>query len=375
MADVAARSAFLIEDDTVRAAWMLGKRDAGPRRGHRGGFVALALALYAACAVLATWPAVRHVEGHYLARPAPGYGEAAAGDHLQLAWAFWLPGHQLERGAAPWADPYSLPAGGDCDTEPAGLAVRDAVLAARPAVRARLGLQPHRAPLDRPRRGAHVLVATRARARARCCARRRPRLRAGAVPGRPIDRAPARADRVPAARDAARARAAALRLGGDRAHGDPAVAARSTSRWAPSCSRPATRGRGCRAPTGGRQPPAPSPRQRPRCSCSRSSWQTRSRAADAPFAQVRSLLGRALGPRHARCRTHGIEEYVFLGWLTPVLALVGLWVVRRRRGSPGVLGLAALRPVRARARVERAAVRAALAARSGHSGSRACPSG
>jgi len=37
-----------------------------------------------------------------------GYGEAAAGDHLQLGWAFWLPGHQLERGAAPWADPYSF---------------------------------------------------------------------------------------------------------------------------------------------------------------------------------------------------------------------------------------------------------------------------
>jgi hypothetical protein len=48
------------------------------------------------------------VDGHYLARPAPGYGEAAAGDHLQLGWAFWLPGHQLERGAAPWADPYSF---------------------------------------------------------------------------------------------------------------------------------------------------------------------------------------------------------------------------------------------------------------------------
>ena len=51
---------------------------------------------------------MRHVEGHYLARPAAGYGEAAAGDHLQLGWAFWLPGHQLGQGAAPWADPYSF---------------------------------------------------------------------------------------------------------------------------------------------------------------------------------------------------------------------------------------------------------------------------
>jgi hypothetical protein len=72
-------------------------------------FVLVALALYAVCAVWATWPAIRHVDGaHYLARPATGHGEAAAGDHLQLGWAFWLVGHQLERGASPLADPYSF---------------------------------------------------------------------------------------------------------------------------------------------------------------------------------------------------------------------------------------------------------------------------
>jgi hypothetical protein len=74
----------------------------------RRGFVVLALAVYSACALVATWPAVRHIDDHYLARPAVGYGEAAAGDHLQLGWAFWLPGHELSRGAAPWADPYSF---------------------------------------------------------------------------------------------------------------------------------------------------------------------------------------------------------------------------------------------------------------------------
>ena len=75
----------------------------------RSRFVLVALALYAACAVWATWPAIRHVDGaHYLARPAAGYGEAAAGDHLQLGWAFWLVGHQLERGGSPVADPYSF---------------------------------------------------------------------------------------------------------------------------------------------------------------------------------------------------------------------------------------------------------------------------
>jgi hypothetical protein len=70
---------------------------------------ALAVALFAASAVWATWPAIRHLDGgRYLARPAPGAGEAAAGDHLQLGWAFWLPGHQLERGSLPWRDPYSF---------------------------------------------------------------------------------------------------------------------------------------------------------------------------------------------------------------------------------------------------------------------------
>ena len=83
------------------------ERAARSRRRDRG-FVLAALAVFAAAALLATWPAIRHVDGHYLARPSPGEGEAAAGDHLQLAWAFWLPGHQLERGAAPWADPYSF---------------------------------------------------------------------------------------------------------------------------------------------------------------------------------------------------------------------------------------------------------------------------
>ena len=74
----------------------------------RTRFVLLALALYAGCALWATWPAIRHVDGHYLARPAAGYGQAAAGDHLQLGWAFWLVGHQIERGASPLADPYSF---------------------------------------------------------------------------------------------------------------------------------------------------------------------------------------------------------------------------------------------------------------------------
>jgi hypothetical protein len=56
----------------------------------------------------ATWPATRSAGDHYLARPAIGHGEAAAGDHLQLGWSFWLVGNQLEHGASPLADPYSF---------------------------------------------------------------------------------------------------------------------------------------------------------------------------------------------------------------------------------------------------------------------------
>jgi hypothetical protein len=37
-----------------------------------------------------------------------GAGEPPAGDHLQLVYRFWLVGHQLEHGEAPWKDPYSF---------------------------------------------------------------------------------------------------------------------------------------------------------------------------------------------------------------------------------------------------------------------------
>lgn len=51
---------------------------------------------------------MRSADEGYLARPSAGFGEAAAGDHLQLGWALWLPGHQLGNAAAPWLDPYSF---------------------------------------------------------------------------------------------------------------------------------------------------------------------------------------------------------------------------------------------------------------------------
>jgi hypothetical protein len=83
-------------------------RAPGRRRRDRGRIVALGVALFLACGLLATWPAVRQADDHYLGLAAPGFGQPPAGDHLQLAWAFWLPGHQLERGASPLRDPYSF---------------------------------------------------------------------------------------------------------------------------------------------------------------------------------------------------------------------------------------------------------------------------
>ena len=43
-----------------------------------------------------------------MAGGAPGNGEAAPGDHLQSDYRLWLAGHQLEHGRAPWIDPYSF---------------------------------------------------------------------------------------------------------------------------------------------------------------------------------------------------------------------------------------------------------------------------
>jgi hypothetical protein len=51
---------------------------------------------------------VRSFGSAYIADGEPGYGETAAGDHLQSVYRFWLLGRQLEQSAAPWRDPYSF---------------------------------------------------------------------------------------------------------------------------------------------------------------------------------------------------------------------------------------------------------------------------
>ena len=57
---------------------------------------------------MTTWPAVSHFRSAFLSGGASGHGEAAAGDHLQTEYHWWLVGHQLEHGRAPWLDPYSF---------------------------------------------------------------------------------------------------------------------------------------------------------------------------------------------------------------------------------------------------------------------------
>jgi hypothetical protein len=84
---------------------------AARRRGARLGstrFAGLAALLYLAAGALATWPALEDANDSFLARADPSYGEASSGDHLQLGYALWLVGHQLGRLAAPWRDPYSF---------------------------------------------------------------------------------------------------------------------------------------------------------------------------------------------------------------------------------------------------------------------------
>jgi hypothetical protein len=75
---------------------------------RRTGFVTLAAALYLFAGAVATWPAILHARSHFLSGGAPAHGEASPGDHLQSLYRYWLVGHQLEHGRAPWRDPYSF---------------------------------------------------------------------------------------------------------------------------------------------------------------------------------------------------------------------------------------------------------------------------
>ena len=54
------------------------------------------------------WPATKHFGTHFAARAETIPGEASVGDHLQAVYHLWLVGHQLEQGDAPWLDPWTF---------------------------------------------------------------------------------------------------------------------------------------------------------------------------------------------------------------------------------------------------------------------------
>ena len=54
------------------------------------------------------WPTEKHFRSDFAAGAQPVQGEASIGDHLQAVYHLWLVGHQLEHGRAPWLDPYTF---------------------------------------------------------------------------------------------------------------------------------------------------------------------------------------------------------------------------------------------------------------------------
>src|SRR6476660_9257871 len=87
-----------------------GGRGAGLRRAALGrpGLVALLVALYFGAGLVAMAPQLSHAGSRFLARGTPVPGEAAAGDHLQAEYHLWLVGHQLSNADAPWRDPHTF---------------------------------------------------------------------------------------------------------------------------------------------------------------------------------------------------------------------------------------------------------------------------
>jgi hypothetical protein len=85
-------------------------RGAGPGRVARGraGLIALAVALYLGAGLYAAQPALGDIGSHFLGYGSPVEGVVTPGDHLQTAYNLWLPGHSLADARAPWLDPYSF---------------------------------------------------------------------------------------------------------------------------------------------------------------------------------------------------------------------------------------------------------------------------
>ena len=312
----------------------------------------------------------------YLARPAPGYGEAAAGDHLQLGWALLAPGHQLEHGRAPWADPYSFRPEAEASPNLQGWLLGAPVLAAARALLGNVWAY-----------NLVVLLSFVAAGGLACWWLRALGLSRGAAlaGGLVFALAPYRVGQstghllgliaflLPAV--AARPRAAALRLGRRSRSRRSRSRGRSTSRWAPSCSRSATPGPAfrdadwwkagaARARGGGRGD---------RRAAGRRGGLDRGRR---PLVRAgAALLGRALRLRHAGRR--GGDRGARLRRLADAAPRASP-DCGRSAGSAGsrlCLGLARARPLPARARLRTCRSTSRSGTRSRRSASRASRSG
>jgi hypothetical protein len=85
-------------------------RSAGLRRARASGagIAGVAAGLYLLAGLWATWPAVKQLDSRFLADAPRSHVRPVPGDYLQSTYELWLVGHQLEDGRAPWLDPYSF---------------------------------------------------------------------------------------------------------------------------------------------------------------------------------------------------------------------------------------------------------------------------
>ena len=307
----------------------------------RRSFVLGALALYSACALWATWPAIRHVDGHYLARPAAGHGQAAAGDHLQLGWGFWLVGHQLGNADSPLSDPYSFRPEAEAPPNVQGWLLGGPYWPLRAAfgdvwaydllvlltfvAAGGLGCWWLRAlGLSRPAALVGGLVF--------CLMPYRVGQSTGHLLGLASFLLPATLLALERRRFAlAAACLVAVPLSGQLHLALGAIPLALGYAWARLPALGVVEGR-CGWARGARR----GPRRRAVGGCGLDRHRAIFGQVERYSAEVSDFVRRAVGA--------GIEELVFLGWLTPLVALVGLVALRRQRGLAVLLGLAALVP-------------------------------
>ena len=352
MADVSARSAFLIEGDTVRASWLLGREMPDVDAVTAAALSSSRSPSTPPARLVATWPEVRP---HRRPLPRPPGGRVWRGGRRRPSPARLgvLAARALSsaRQARPLGRPILVPARGDGSAEPPGLARKAPLRPLQRPVREHLGLQPRSSCSP-----SWPQAALPAGGRQRALGLARSAALAG---GLVFALAPYRVGQstghllgliaflLPAALLALERRRyvlAALALTAIPLSGT------DSPRHGSGRSAPAYAWRACCDPTGGRPDSARVRRWRWRSSSNGSSSRPRS-----PAAAVRSRRSERYSAGFSdfvnRGVGSGIEEFVFLGWLTPLLALTGMWAIRRQRGLAVFLGVARHRAVPPRPRL------------------------